>query len=481
MVESIGGNLTHRSSNILAGNKERNGGVGSGGFTDGEAQASTSSGVKTAQRQHENSNLSSNSSSRPLSQERAIRNVIVLLFKLILFPIHKLLQVLFPSGDFDGLSAPVTAKAAQSFVDYLKKISKIEQQSVTAEVTSFANNTSENIDSTNLDHWTTTGFEEIQSQLCFSQDNNAAANSSHFFPPKLLFIYLHSPYHASSEFFCKDVLCKNLLPFLKQSNVVCLGISIYTAQGAYLAQTLQATSYPFVCLLQPKKTSNTTSSSSNRANTSSRSGSSNANNLPTFQLLFKAEGLSLLSLPSSALLSFLNITLTKFEVLAAEQEAKRVARIQETELRRQQDEEYQQTLLIDQQREEEKKENHRKEQELIRIKEEEINTEKQKLVDAKNLIKPEPSSAVPKNTTTRIRFCLPTGSKIDRKFHNDESIQTLKAYLLVHFHEKLSMKVYNIGLSTNFPKKSYNEDDQLTIGDSGLSPQAVIMVQDLDA
>jgi FAS-associated factor 2 len=53
--------------------------------------------------------------------------------------------------------------------------------------------------------------------------------------------------------------------------------------------------------------------------------------------------------------------------------------------------------------------------------------------------------------------------------------------LVLHFEEaRVEMK--NFGISTNFPKRSFGEEeDGLTLVEAGLSPQAVVMVQDLDA
>ena len=52
---------------------------------------------------------------------------------------------------------------------------------------------------------------------------------------------------------------------------------------------------------------------------------------------------------------------------------------------------------------------------------------------------------------------------------------------MVYFNEQ-GIEMKNFGLSTNYPKKTFSEDDsQLTLEESGLAPQSVIMVQDLDS
>jgi hypothetical protein len=53
----------------------------------------------------------------------------------------------------------------------------------------------------------------------------------------------------------------------------------------------------------------------------------------------------------------------------------------------------------------------------------------------------------------------------------------------VFFHDNDFPEMPNIGLSTSFPKKTFNDksDESLSLQDAGLTPQAVLMVQDLDA
>ncbi len=81
----------------------------------------------------------------------------------------------------------------------------------------------------------------------------------------------------------------------------------------------------------------------------------------------------------------------------------------------------------------------------------------------------------------RIRFTLPNGKKVDRRFRSNETIEVLRAFLIVNFDEQgMGIKIF--GISTNFPKRSFGEhQDGLTLEEAGLSPQAVVMVQDLDA
>jgi hypothetical protein len=103
-----------------------------------------------------------------------------------------------------------------------------------------------------------------------------------------------------------------------------------------------------------------------------------------------------------------------------------------------------------------------------------------RLQKAKSILQEEPKDD---RGVTRIRFVLPSGKKVIRKFAADERVSVLRAFLTLYFHDNNMAEMPNIGLSTAFPKKCFDHesDEQLTLREAGLSPQAVLMVQDLDA
>jgi len=381
--------------------------------------------------------------------------VITLVLRILLWPLRFLSQFVFPSGDFDGLSAPVTAKAAQQFVSYLRTLPPPSTTSSTA--------AGENGLSTLIEPWSTTGFAALQSDV-------AQTNS-------LVLIYLHSPLHREGQTFAQSVLLANtMVNFLKQPNLLCLGVSVHTAQGLQLAAMLAATSYPCLALLQPKHLGRTSSSGNNNNNSNN-----NNNTPPAMNLVFKAEGPLLLKLRPEQLVNYLNMTVTRHQVVLAEQEARRMVREQENQLRREQDEEYQQALLADQERErlvqEEAETKQRQEEEAAAAERAKQEAEEKRLQCAKNTLRDAPMSG-----GTRIRFNLPTGKKLDRRFYNDDTVGSLKAFLVLHFFEQTdeTQHIKTIGLSTSFPKKTYDDDSQ-TMEEAGLAPQAVLMVQDMDA
>lgn len=345
---------------------------------------------------------------------------LALVIRILLWPLRRLSRIVFPPNDLDGLSPAVTAKAAQAFVSFLRK----------------------QYPSNDSDLWSTTGFAALK--------NEATETNS------LLLVYLHSPLHRQANLVIDRILTSQpFQEFLQQPNLLAMGCSIHSGQGLQLAQMLNAASFPLLALLQPSTS--------------------------TIQLMLSVQGPLLQDMTSpNQLVAYMTTALTRHQVQLAEQVARRIQREQEQMLRREQDEEYHATLRADQERQrilrEEEEEQVRLEQEAREREAEAMRQKENALEQARNAVRPEPAQG-----GTRIRFVLPSGKKIVRSFESDETIGSLKAFLLVHFHESEGDEtIERIALSTNYPKKTY-EDEGVTLEEAGLSPQAVLMVQDLDA
>lgn len=355
-----------------------------------------------------------------IARLQSMMSLMALVIRILLWPLRRLSRIAFPPNDLDGLSPAVTAKAAQSFVSALRK----------------------QYPSCDWDLWSTTGFSALKNE----------ATTSH----SLLLVYLHSPLHRQANLVVENILTtQTFQEFLSQPNVLALGCSIHSGQGLHLAQLLSAASFPLIALLQPSSS--------------------------TLSLLLQVQGpvlFDLASQPQDQLVHYMTTALTRHQVQLAEQEARRLARQEEAQLRREQDEEYHATLRADQERQrlqrEEEEERIRLEQEAVQ-RENEIHLQRQEsLQRAREAVRSPPTEG-----GTRIRFVLPSGKKMVRTFESDETIGALKAYLTVQFHDS-DDGIERIGLSTNYPKKTYSDDD-MTLEEAGLSPQAVLMVQDLDA
>jgi FAS-associated factor 2 len=352
-------------------------------------------------------------------------DLVAFILRLLLWPVRRASELLLPPGEYDGLSPAVTEKAAQQFVQHLKSLTATSTQQALVDAS-----------------FSTLGFEALRQE----------AVNTH----SLIVVYLHSPLHRQADVFLRTtILSQGILEFLNQHNVKTFGSSIHTSQGSSLANHLGVASYPVFAMLQPS-----TSSSG------------------TAKLVFKAEGSTLLRMQPNQLLPLLNGTYHRFQMVIAEEVARRFEREHEAELRRQQDEEYREALRVDQERERQRQEERENEERRIQEEQERerqiAEAETNRLETAKSMLRPEPASG-----GTRIQFQLPSGKKLDRRFENDETVASLKSFLTLHFAEH-NPEIRNIALSTNFPKKNYDQDG-LTLTDSGLAPQAVLMVQDLDA
>jgi FAS-associated factor 2 len=378
------------------------------------------------------SNRPSNMSNTNATHNLFLRILVLLAtaVRILLSPLRYLSDLIFPFRDTDGLAPAVTAKAAQQFVAYLQNVSTNQVQ---------AGISLERIGST----WSNLGFVALKHEAMTTQS--------------LIFVYLHSPLHSETKSFCQTVLNRDpLLSVLQQDRILPVGYSIHTAQGAQLQDMLQITSFPAIVVLQP-------------------SGNS------TLQLMLKAQGAS--QCRPQFLMPLLHALLQRHQITLSELEMRRLQRQQESDLRRQQDDEYQATLAADQERE--------------RITAAERNAvlaaaaaaqEAQRQVEqvaadalraAQNLLRPEPDPQ--DSNSTVIRFVLPSGTKLNRRFGADETVAAVRAFLQVHCVEN-DWSLRNIGLSTNFPRQTFApEDDDKTLLEAGLVPQAVLMVQDLDA
>ena len=55
---------------------------------------------------------------------------------------------------------------------------------------------------------------------------------------QFLLVYIHSPGHQDTAWFCKDVLCsQQFLRFLSDNSILCFGASVRTEEGVSLTVT----------------------------------------------------------------------------------------------------------------------------------------------------------------------------------------------------------------------------------------------------
>jgi FAS-associated factor 2 len=382
-------------------------------------------------------------------------------FRVAFWPLRRISDFLLPLGEYEGMSQIANEGASKQFTTYLKNTLLLNA------------NTSNEI----VQLFTTKSYADLQREATSTD--------------ALIMVFLHSPYHRSTNDICRQLLCSpSMVKFLTENKdrVKVMGSCTSTSQGASLSYSLLASSFPVLALLQPVSKSGSSSSNNNN----------NGDIAPgPVKLVFKAEGPCLTKLTAMQLTSLITATFQKHERTVLEAASRRYEQEQATALRRQQDEEYQETLRQDQDRERQRTEarlqSEKEEEEQREEEQRKITEEANRLDKARALLRDEPPKGTP--GCARIRFRLPNGKQLDRRFEADETIGSLKAFLVLHFESesKTSSKkcedgvVKRVALSTNFPKRCYggegNEDgdDEKTLEECDLCPQAVLMVQDLDA
>lgn len=399
--------------------------------------------------------------------------ILTILLRVAIWPLIKVLNVLFTPKEFDGVHNSVNAdRAARAFVGMVRKqISVVRPSNLDRAAAGDDDDVMEQYNEPSCP-FVEKGYSSTMEEFL----NNNTPNNSH---NPLLLIYLHSPLHSQGTKFIDNYLCHpQLLKLLNdntENNVVkCFGASVHSADGQRLRDMMEVTSFPFMALLSVKSRS---SSSTNNSN----------NNNISMELLLRLESTQLFTIQPSQITTYLNTAITRHAQIIAEETARRLQREEDARLREEQNREYQEALLADQMREMERNEQlerERREREEAEERERlEMAKEQSRLEDAKRIL--EQSGGEPpvgtKVGVARMRFTLPNGKKVDRRFRSADTVEVLRAFLTVHL-EETGVEIKNFGLSTNFPRKTFGEaDNKLTLEEAGLAPQAVVMVQDLDA
>jgi len=385
--------------------------------------------------------------------------VLTILLRIALYPLRRVAALLFPPGEFDGLSVPgISDRAARSFVADFRKAYFLPASSTGRRGSGgFEGGVgAESADGGPAEcPFEVEGYRSTLGSIVECPSSQSP----------LLLVYVHSPLHRDAGKFASETLCNHSVArYLSEESLLrCFGASVHSADGVYVSNLLGVGSFPYVALLQVKGGSG-----------------GNLDNV-SMELLIKMEGPALLQLRPRQFLAYIETCVTAHRNVLAEAEARRLQREEEARLREEQDREYRETLEADRRREAARREEEeRVAEEERRRAEEELETERaksNKIEDALAAVGEEPPHRP--GETARIRLTLPSGRKVDRRFHKVDTVGTVRAFLIIHFHEN-DIPIENFSLSTSYPKKTY-EDDSLSLEDGGLCPQAVLMVQDLDA
>ena len=455
------------SSSAASGGSAGGGGGGGGGTTGARkraAAATTSSaaagggGGDNGSRGSGNGGSSDGSGSGSGVLTRLLL-LLHLLAKLVAHPLRRLAQIAFPPGPYDGLtSAAASDRAARDFVGMFR--SNYLTSSAAAAAAASASSSDGSSSSASSSPPPPSPFSASGYRATLSDVASTATTPGGSSGP-LLFVYLHSPHHPDCAAFCRRTLSNSrTVRYLNDlearsagarggrgHGMRCFGASVHSADGQHLAQSLGAVAFPFVGLVHVQSSGGGGGSGGNR----SGGGAQNY----SLEVYLRLQGKKLRNLPPDTLLAYLQTVLNRHGASVAEGEARRLQREEEARLRREQDREYREALAADRAREAERRAEREREERERRQREEK------------------------EDAVARIRLTLPNGRRIERRFRADDTLEVVRAFLTVHFHDH-GVGIANFSLSTSFPKRTY-EDPTITLREGDLVPQAVLMVQDLDS
>lgn len=423
--------------------------------------------------------------------------IVLLILQVALRPFHVASSWMFPKGEFDGLhSSESGIRAAKAFCqfftrNYLSGQVSNPQQSRNSDSSPPS---SEQEESHPLLPFVQTGYQQSIASI-LDMDRTYNTQSTDFggglaSPPPLLLIYLHAPLHPASHDFCTKTLSTTptlelLSAYSAQGLVHCWAGSVHSAEGNHLASTLKVVRYPFLALVKPNPTRR---SAQNNA-TSAGGGRNDIVPPASLEVYLRMEGPALTSASSNTFQTYLQTALEAYQTQLSQQTQARIQRQEEIRLRQEQDAEYEAALQADRERaaakaqeaERAREEAERLEREAQAVREAEeaaVLAQQEFLAKAQSLLEArgEPAGG---DVCAKIRFVLPTGQKILRKFWPDDTVEVIRAFLVVYFSQN-DVDITNFGLSMNYPKKDL-VNEKCTVESEGLCPQAVVMVQDLDA
>ena len=338
---------------------------------------------------------------------------------------------------------------------------------------------------------------------------------------KFIVVYLHSAAHADARAFCEGVLCHpTVVRYLREEErgggLSCWGADVAHRGGSAVAGYLSACVYPFlaVCILHRQTgalfvldrieglsglqddASNPNAAADPR--NSSNGGSSSGGGRRRRDA----------SLPNR-LVARLRATFAKHQPVAAEtRQVNRAERMRREEIARQ-DQQFQDALAADQRREREELERaarvDREREEAEREQEEaetaaqlqeavalSLQLSRQNAAEQKRAaLPPEPASA---RGCTKLKVRLPEGAPVTRKFDKHTTIGVVRDWVFVELvareeemkrqGEEGALVVRNFRINCNMPRCSFGDGDEdaaETLESTGLHPNAMLYVQDLDS
>lgn len=264
---------------------------------------------------------------------------------------------------------------------------------------------------------------------------------------KFMFMYLHSPEHPFTPYFCRETLCSELVVQFLDTNFVCWGAIANRGEGVQMAATLNPASFPLCAVIAPTP------------------GDSIA-------VLQQMEG----PISPAELVEILQRTVEEQGLAFGSARAKQEAKIKaDRHLREEQDAAYLASLQID--KDKEKLKNLTSEGRVLQKPVEaphKANYDKlrnnQKQFDKVK----EVGNRGKDHQATQILIRFPNGERREQSFSSTDKVQSIYRYI-----DSLGLPaIGNYRLVSSFPRRVYGVDQMgVTLNDAGLHPRASLFLE----
>ncbi|XP_015909048.1 FAS-associated factor 2 isoform X2 [Parasteatoda tepidariorum] len=274
---------------------------------------------------------------------------------------------------------------------------------------------------------------------------------------KFLLVYLHGDDHQDTDQFCSTVLSNPEVVNFVNTSFIFWGCSVNSPEGYRVSQALRENTYPFLAIIVLRDNRMT--------------------------VVARIEGQT----DPSLLIERLQLIMNDNEASLIAARHERHERSVTQSIRQQQDEAYQESLRADQ----EKEKKRREEQELKAQKElEERNKiieeqkRKEEIQRRKIALLDEMPSEPPEDNphTVRLKIKLPTGTMLERRFEQDQSLKFLYYFVFCHAESPNSFQIVS-----NFPRRKVpcepteSNPDPPTFAEFGFGSSEMLLVHDLEA
>lgn len=274
---------------------------------------------------------------------------------------------------------------------------------------------------------------------------------------KFLLIYLHNDDNVDTALFCRNTLSNQQVITFINTNMLFWACSVKAAEGYRVSQSLRESHYPFLAVIVLKENRMT--------------------------IVGRLEGFN----NPEMLIARLQTIIRENEMCLVQARADRVERSLTQTLRAQQDEAYQESLRADQEKERRRAlerqailDEERRRREELEAEEARKRAIEQEKLDSVNKVPEEPDPTHP--DAVHVVFKLPCGSRLDRRFLNTHSLESVFYFVFCH-----PLAPDSFEITTNFPKRvlhcrpTHSMERIQTLQEAGLKNREVLFINDLDA